>query len=435
MTHPRTLRALASLLLAPALVSSCFGFAEIARGSLLLQTTGSVMYESYFLGSADNDPDVLYSVFPSLRYTRNAGRAQIAGSAGVSVNRYGKNTQFDSEDIRANASVELPTAAGSRLTGAFSIGYNEGTTIDLYVNDRVAAETFSANLNFDYRLSTRMRVREALSYNSSIREIYSDQDTLSNQAAFTYENFLRGTNLTVAHGFNITKSSADRDTGIALDQQSHDISLALSRAIYSEVIGSLTYGYSTTFLSTAERLGRDDKISSGYISVGIEGPFLPARRFPKLESAASLSYRQSSVAGIGDDGGQFLTGSLRLAWNARETTRLYINASRSIDLTIANRTVENTRVGGGFNQQLGRSTSLNGAAGYTWSDTRGIDNSDTALDASLNLNRTFNKYLSASLDYTFLDNQSSSSGPTRLGRFAERDYVRQTIMGSVTVTF
>jgi hypothetical protein len=433
--HSNKPRIVVSLLLAPALATPCFGFAEIARGALLLDTTGSVMYESYFLGSIDNDPDVLYSLYPSLRYTRRAGRASITANAGVAFNRYDKNTQYDSDDIRAGASIDLPTAEGSRLNGNFSINYNETTDVDLVVNDRVASETFSTSLLLDYKLSTRMNLRDTLGYTSSTRSAYSDQDVLSNQLSFTYEDFLRGTNLTLGHGLNIVKSSGENETGIALDQQSHDISLALSRPLYGDVIGSLGYGYTFINRSAAESINGDRNYSSSYVSVGLEGPFLPARRFPKLESSASLSYRQANVSGIGDTNGKFLSGNLRLSWAARETTRLSFDASRSIDLTITDRTTENTRVGGGFNQQLGRTTALTGSAGYTWSDTRGIDSSYSALDASLGLSRSFNKYLSAALNYTYTENQSGDNGTVQLGRFARSDYERHTLMASATVTF
>ena len=390
ITYRRTLRAALPILAIPALASSCFGFAEIARGALLLQTTGSATYESYFLGTETNDPDTIYTLFPSLRYTRNAGRAQLAGSVGVAFNRYAKNTEFDSDEVRANASIEVPTAAGSRLEGMFSVGYNESTEVDLYVNDRVSSETFSVNFNLSYRLSERVSMTEQLSYSSSTRDIYSDQDVISNQLALTYSDFLRGTDLRVAHAYSYVTSSGDNITGVSLDQQSHDISLGLYRPLYGEdVIGNITYGYSMLLRSDAERFGGDDTYASSYIGVGIDGPFLPVRRFPKLKSSASLAYRQSSVVGVGDTPSRYLSGSLSLSWSAREFTSFSVDASRSIDLSVSDRTVEYTRVGGGFTQQFGRSTTLAGSIGYTWSDTRGINDSNNTLEGSLSLTRNF----------------------------------------------
>jgi hypothetical protein len=435
ITYHRTLRAALPIVVIPALASSCFGFIEIARGVLLLQTTASATYESYFLGTETNDPDTIYTLFPTLKYTRNAGRAHLAGSVGVAFNRYGKNTEFDSDELRANASIEIPTVEGSRLEGVFSIGYNESTDVDILLNDRIASETFSVNFSLNYRLASRIIVKEQLSYSSSAREIYSDQDVISNQLSVTYSDFLRHTSLVATHGFNYVKSSGDNVAGVALDQQSHDISLGLHRPIYGEVIGNITYGYSMLLRSDEERFGGDDTFASSFIGIGVDGPFLPVRRFPKLQSSASLSYRQSSVVGVGDTPGRYLSGNLGLSWSAREFTSFSVNASRSIDLTVSDRTVEYTRVGAGFNQQFGRSTNLNGSVGYTWSDTRGVDSSNDTLEAALSLGRTFNKYLSASVGYSYVDNQNSSVPEFRAGRFAGRSYERHTVTGSVTATF
>jgi hypothetical protein len=101
---------------------------------------------------------------------------------------------------------------------------------------------------------------------------------------------------------------------------------------------------------------------------------------------------------------------------------------------VSDLSVENTRVGGGFDQQIGRSTGLNGSVGYTWSDYRGVSRSDSTLDANLGISRSFNKYLSAGASYGYQNNQNTSSG-FQPGRFAPRDYERHTATGSVTVTF
>ena len=432
--HRPALRIALPLVLVPAATSTCFGFAEIARGALLLQTTASATYDSYFLGTVSNDPDTIYTLFPSLRYTRNAGRAQLGASAGVAFNRYEKNQDLDSEDLRANASIDLPTAQGSRLTGSFTADYNESTVIDYTVNDRVATETFSANLGFRYRLGARMQLSESLGYSTSSREIYSDQETLSNTVTFTYDDFLRGTALDVSHGANFTQSSGDNYAGVKIDQQSHIFNVGLSRPLYGEVRGALKYGYSLLQRSEAEVGGGDRTTTGGSISATIDGPFLPRNRFPKLESSASLSYSQPVTSGLNDTGGKFLSGHLSLSWAARERTNLFVRANRSISLAVSDLSVENTRVGGGFNQRFGRATSLSGNVGYSWSTFRGVDRSDNALDAGLSLSQHFNKYLSASLGYTYEDRQSDATG-FQPGRFTPRNYERHTGTASVVVTF
>jgi outer membrane protein assembly factor BamA len=440
ITISRTkLRAALLLALVPGAVSTCFGFAEIARGALLLQTTGSVTYDSYFLGSLDNDPDVIYTVFPSLRYSRKAGRASIATSAGIAFNRYDKNTDVDSDDLRADITIGFPTAPGSRLDGNFNASYNEATTVDYFLNDRVATKTFAGALAFNYQLATRVNISEALRYSSTERKSYSDQDMLGNTLEVRYSDFLRGTDLVVTHGYTYTKSSGDNFDNVALDQYANDISLGLSRPVYGKVVGTLSYGYTLLHRSSEESVYGDTSSSSSYVSLSLDGPFLPARRFPKLTSSASLSYRQPAMAGVNDSGGKFLSGNMRLAWAARERTNLHIDANRSLNLTANDYSIESTRVSGGFDERIGRSTTLSGSAGYNWTDTRGTDRSDSRLDAGLSLSRSFNKYFSASLGYTYEQNDTTSTEtdePTpQFGRFAPRDYDRHTATASVTVTF
>jgi hypothetical protein len=433
--HRIALRAALPLLLAPALPSTSYGFAEIARGALLLETTASATYDSYFLGTADNAPDTIYTLHPSLRYTRNAGRGTIAASAGMAFNRYETNTDLDSDDIRANLSIKLPTVEGARLDGNFTASYTEATVVDIVVNDRVATESFNLGLSLNYRTGDRTSLKEAFNYSNSVRDAYSDQETLSNDLTFTYEGFLRGTSLSLSHSMELTTTSGDNYTGVGLDQQSHGLNLGLSRPIYDSIIGSLNYGYSILTRSDAEVApGTDNKTTSSYISASVSGPFLPRRYFPKLTSSASLSYSQPAFAGVNDSSGKFLSGDLSVSWAARERTSFTIAATRSMQLSVVDTATENTRLGIGFNQTIGRSTSLAGNLGYNWITHRGSDRNDSIFDAGLTLSHTFNKYLRASTGYTFARNDSSSTG-FQPGRFAPRDYERHTATGSLTVTF
>lgn len=432
--HPIALRAILPLLLTPAVTTTVYGFAEIARGSLLLETSASATYDSYFLGTVENDPDTIYTLHPSLRYTRNAGRGTISATAGMAFNRHQKNSAVDSDDIRTSLSIGLPTVEGARLDGNFNASYNEATIIDIVVNDRIATETFSAGLGLNYRIGDRTRLRESFTYNNSTRAVYSDQEIFTNNLAFVYEGFLRNTSLNLTHAMTMTSTSGDNASGVGLDQQSHNLSLGLSRPVYGSIVGSLSYGYSVLDRSSAESTGMDNKSTSTYLNASINGPFLPRRYFPKLDSSASISYSQSAFAGLNDNASKFLSGEITISWAARERTSFNIGANRSLQLSVADTSTENTRVSGGFHQSIGRSTNLAGSIGYSWVTHRGIIREDTIFDAGLTLSHTFNKYLRASLGYTYEDNNSDATGfqPTR---FAPRSYERQTATGSVTVTF
>ncbi len=433
--HRIALRATLPLLLAPVAATTSYGFAEIARGSLLLETTASATYDSYFLGTAENDPDTIYTLHPSLRYSRNAGRGTINASAGMAFNRHQKNTDVDSDDIRTSLSISLPTVQGARLDGSFNASYNEATVVDIAVNDRIATETFSAGLGLNYRTGDRTRLTESFAYNNSTRDNYSDQETFTNRLAFIYEGFLRNTSLNLAHSMTLTNTSGDNFTGVGLDQQSHYFSLGLTRPVYANIIGSLSYGYSILERSSAEAGPFDNKTTSSYINASIEGPFLPRRYFPKLDSSASLSYSQSAFAGLNDNASKFLSGNISISWQARERTSFNVKATRGLQLSAADTATENTRASAGFDQSIGRSTNLSGGVGYSWVSHRGSVRKDTILDAGLSLSRNFNKYLRASLGYTYEDNNSDATGFQPTTRFAPRNYERQTATGSLTVTF
>ena len=417
-----------------ALTSTSFGFAEFARGGLLLDTNASVMYDSFFLGSADNDPDTIYTLYPALRFVRRAGLAQFTASGGVAFNRHEVNKDYDSDDLRINVSLHIPSDVGSRLTGDVSVGYTEDMVVDYSLNDRIPTERYFAQIGLTYPINPGMILNESLSYSSVSRAFYSDQDMFSNRLHFTYRGIFPGTSLLLGHELTITKTDANEYTQVGLDQYSNNLSIGLSRPLYGEVSGSIRYGYSVLSRSSEEVFGSDTSRGSHYLNISIDGPFLPANRFPKLTSSASISYSQSSVAGFLDDGGKFLSGSLRLAWSARERTDLSIHASRSMELSANNLAVENTRVGGGFTQKIGRVTKLDGSISYNWRSYRGVTRDDTILQAGLTLSRPFTRNLHGSLSYGYVDNNTDALG-NQFTRVAPRNYERHTVTGSATFTF
>jgi hypothetical protein len=434
VTTSRRLAFPSALLLLSLPASHCFGFAEIARGALLLQTTAAATYDSYFIGTQTNDSDFYLTLSPMLRYSRSAGLSEIKASAGTSINRYDKNSGLDSEDILANASITLPTVEGARLTGDASIGYSESTVVDLFVNDRVPTKSFTAGFNLDYKLGLKMSVSDSLSYSDTTRDIYSDQETFGNDLSFSYSDFLYDTTLTLSHGYTQTMSSGENYLGADLDQVSNSYSATLSRPLFGSVIGSATYGYRVLTRSAQETtIGQTDDQGS-FFSIGIRGPFLPRTRFPKLTSSASLSYQESRSAGINDTGGKTLTGALGLSWAARERTDISIQASRNTELTATDLTAVNTNVSLGVTERIGLATILTGTIGYQWVDFRGIDRSDAILTGRLNASRTLSKHwsLAANYEYTNVKNDQTGFQP---GRFSMRDYDRHLVSASVTNTF
>ncbi|WP_342750684.1 outer membrane beta-barrel protein [Termitidicoccus mucosus] len=160
----------------------------------------------------------------------------------------------------------------------------------------------------------------------------------------------------------------------------------------------------------------------------------PKSRFPKLESSASLSYRQNYSPGINDTGGDTLTGDIRLAWDARPRTNIALSASRNMSLNASDVSATTTNVAATVTESIGLATTAIGTVSYNWIDYRGINRKDQMLQVHLSINRPFNKYWSAGLSYQYQHNNDDSSG-FQPGRYFGRDYDRHVVTLSITNIF
>jgi hypothetical protein len=418
--------------------SSCavpaFAFTEFARGALTLETRGTVTYDSYFLGSANHDSDFYETLRPQLNYSRNAGLSKFNASLGMAFNRYNKFTSYNSDDVIASLNASLPVEPGSRLDGNVTASYNESKDVDPVLLERVSSKALAAGLNFNYQLGLKTALTDAFSYNKTIRQVYSDQETFSNNVGFTYSDFLYESNLRFNYGLDRTKSSGDNFRGVPLDQTAHSFTGTFSRPIIGALNGELTYGYRTVRRSKSESdIGQKNQ-DGAIFSVSINGPFLPPSRFPKLTSSASLSYQESVSPGINDTGGKTLTGDMNLSWAARERTDVYIRANRSLTLSANDLTVEDTRVSTGLTEHVGIATTIDGSLAYSWHKFRGISRNDNTLEASLSADHSLSKYWSFGASYEFQKNNSDATGlqPTR---FLPTDYNRHLVSVFVTNVF
>ncbi len=430
---PAFLVALGSTL--PALHS--FGFAEFARGPILLDTKLTAGYDSYFIGSSSKDTsgDSFATLAPTLTYSRNAGRGSIDLAAGVSFTRYDRNSDQDSEDAHASASITLPTAPGSRLDGSLNASYTEETSVDDVVQDRIASKTAGLNLAFRYQLGLKTSLSESVRYNKSWRDgAYGDQETLGNNLGFTYSDFLGKTSLNLGHTYTSTSSGGVNERSASLDQESHAFSAGLSRPIYGSIKGSAGYGYRFLDRSAAETIIGQTQNNGGYFTLGLDGPFLPPARFPKLKSSLSLAYEQPTSLGINDTGGKTLTGNLGLSWDARERTSVSINASRNVNLTATDLSVETTQVALGVTERLGDFTTVTANLGYQWNTYRGVSREDNSLTGSLSAGRRLNKNWSLGAAYRFFRNENSSAS-TLAPRLQGADYTRHLVTATLGYIF
>jgi hypothetical protein len=423
----------------PLLSTTCYGFAEVARGAVTLETELRLSYDSYFIGArAMGDDDYFATLQPTLKYTRRAGLAELDAFAGVAILRHDTNTQFDSENFQAGLRSSLPVVEGSRLSGSVDLAYTESTQIDYDVMDRVPTESIRATAQFEYKLGLKTSISDSIGYSKTDRATYSDQETFGNDLSFNYTDFLRGTNLRLTHGYLKTKSSGENFLGADLDQESNSFAGSLSRPIVGPLRGELTYGYRILDRGADESIIGETEHRGSFFGATLSGPFLSPIRFPKIESSASLSYSEASSPGLNDVGEKTLTGHVRLGWIARERTRFSFDASRSVDLSATDLSVENTRVSAGVTQSVGLATSIGVNLAYYWRDFRGVDRSDETLDASLNIGYKFSRNWSAGAAYSYQNNRTDGEdmmvNPAYF-RMRPNDYERHLVSVYVTNVF
>lgn len=438
MAAPLLARSALIAVLAASASVNCYGFTEFARGAVTLETEGRLTYDSYFIGARNpGDDDYYASLRPQLKYVRKAGLAQIDAYAAVDVIRYNTNTEFDSEDFSAGFHTELPVNEGSRISGDINVNYNESTTIDYSVMDRIPTKSLTGTLSLRYKLGLKTDLADSFSYARSNRTSYSDQETYSNDLSFGYSDFLHGTSLRLTHGYVSTTSSGNNIFGAELDQSSNSLSATLSRPIVGKLVGDVTYGYRVLDRSAKENTAGQTQIEGSFFSLNLRGPFLSERRFSKLQSSASLSYQESRSPGINDLGQKTLTGDIRLSWAARERTKVSLWANRSVDLAANDFSVEVTQANMSVTEEIGYATHVTGQLGYTWRSFRGVERRDETLDASLSAVRTLSRTWTTGVSYTYQDNSSNidtvaPSGPFRSPVF---DYQRHVISVFVSNVF
>ena len=414
---------------------------ELPSGSVTLDTTLSGTYDSYFIGTFDHSPDYYATLRPVLTYSHNVGPTNLKIFGGVAVNRYDKNSRFDSEDVSAGFNSNFPVAEGSRLSGDLGANYSESTQIDPIVNDRVAIKTTQFNLGASYRTGLKTTLSDEVGYTYNQRKIYGNQTIAANRLGFSYADFLEDTKLNLSHSYTRTKTSASNYASyvydpqylagipdVPIDQTANSFNLGVAHPVYGRIIGEVVYGYMILHRSAQEtdRGITDEK--SQTIGFNLTGPLLPPERFPKVESSATISYQQSSSQGINDYGQKIVTGNMHLAWNARERTRLMFGASRSQSLGANNFSVANTKINAGVTETIGLATKLSADVSETWLTYRGLNRNDTVFEANVSLQHALTLRWSIGASYTFQDNHTNAPSTSfQASRFRLENYTRQVV--------
>ena len=409
-----------------AVTSSSLGFAEFARGEVLLSTTGRAMYDSRVFGGLNPADDYIFTLEPRLIYRREAGQLKLDSYAGMRVNRYNEFQELDSEDFFTSVRFSLPPEAGTRASGSFETSYDERTDVNYDVNARMREKTLHSRVNTLIPTGLKTSVALGGSFRKEDRNHFNDREIWEGTAAFRYADFLGGSTFEARYRRLDVESTGLNFLGIPLDQKSDIYSVSLSRPLYHEVRGSISYGYRVLHRSRAEVAGMSNRAAGSIFAVNIEGPFLPATRFPKVESSLSFGYQEAETPGIADTGGSRFFGAARLGWHVRERTQLFVQARRALELSIDDLTIETTSGEIGVTQVVGNFTHLTASVGYEERDYRTLTRQDEAFTAHAAANYRITKFWSAAANYRLRATDSNS---------VIASYDRHVVWLSATYTF
>ena len=429
MKHaPSSLLAPAAILAAAcALPSALFAFAEIERGALTLSTTARVAYDSNLSGNALELDDTVFTLAPTLRYNRAAGLGTIEAALGTAINRYADLTHLDSEDYTGSLRITLPTPDGARQQGAFDLGYADRTDIDEDAGARIRSKGWNSAFTATFRAGPRTDLRANFNYSDTTRDLLADQTRWGGNLGFDYSDFLGGFGLAGDYRYSATDSSALAGTPeSALDQTSHQVSTGLFYKLVTGLRVSADVGYRWIDRGPKETAYGRKASNSPTFSLRLDGPFLPAHRFPKLTSSFSLGVEKGETLGLNDGGATTVVGQLSLAWQARERTSLSFGASRKQGLTATNLSTVSDALRLGLTQRIGDRTHLTASLAQEWVAYPNTGRDDRRTRAALDLSCALNRFWQIGAGYSLVLSRSSRDF---------QDYDRHLVHGFVTYTF
>lgn len=411
--------------LATAAAPTARALTEFARGELDLAATAALTYDSRVLGGATPGDDYILSLQPQLLYRREAALVKVDGAAGVTFNRYADLTRYDSEDVDSHVKFTLPKDAVSRGSGSLALSYLEKTDVNFDVNERLRSKVFDSRLDALFPVGLKTAVSLLGAYNHAERQTFGTLETREGGAGFTYADFLRGTDLNLQYR-RLETESAGATSLSSLDQQSDSYSVGLSRPIFHKIKGSISYGYRMLRRGAGETVNGQRNSNGSIFSAAIEGPFLPATKFPKLESSLSVSYSQADSPGINDTGGHRVVGKASLSWAARDTTRISVTAQRGFELAVNNLTVLSTDLTAQVTQEVGHFTELTGGGGYERRTYHGLARYDDVLTAFVAANYRATRFWRLTMDARVRDTDSTD---------VISAYARTVVRASATFTY
>lgn len=374
----------------------------VGRGEISASVTAAVTHDSNVFGTPDATADWSGLLIPRLKYARKAGRIEAEVDAGISIIRNREQTQLDAENLDGSVTLRILAADARKYSGLFSAVYRESSDLNSDLNARI--NTKSTVLTAESSLITGPRTRAALSgsYSDYRRSAGSDQQVLTTEALYDYQDFFYGNFLRLTGTYHQLSSSGENVLGVPLERTSYMAAAGLGRKLYHDTFqGFISYGHRILIRSEAETVAGDRRQNGYVFGATLEGPFLSKRSFPKITSLISLSYQDAAVPGIYDAGTRELTGQLSLVWKARDNTSFNFAVIRSQRLAANDLAVVTTIVRLGLEQVLRYNLTGTLSASYDWSSFRSVSRQDKTATLSAGLRYKFARVWAASFSSNF----------------------------------
>ena len=374
----------------------------LGRGEVTPQVTATATYDSNVFGTHDATGDFMGTLAPRVAYERKAGQIEAEAHAGISFIRFLDQSQLDADNLDLDATLRLPGAEYRNFSGSLSASYVEASQVNSDLNARINTKTTTYDGRADVTTGVHSNLTLSGNYTDTARSLGSDQQILTSEAVYAYRDFFYGNSLRLLANYETLQSSGDNALGVPLDQSAYTFSAGLERAFAHDTLrGGFTYGYRVLDRSAAETTTGTQRQAGPVITATLDGPFLPAKYFPKVTSHLALSYQDAATPGINDTGTKAVTGSLGLEWQARATTVVSFNAIRSQRLAANDLSVVATTLQLELAQELRYNLTGSLTAGYDWSTFRTINRQDRTTLLSAGLKYHFARAWDATFTYAY----------------------------------
>lgn len=378
MTNPTFIqKALAFALITAATSASLEAGPRFAQGEVFFSATAQVTQTDSVSPRADSISDTIYTITPTVYYTRDTANLNLNAVLSFPVNRYEKSDELDSDSTSFSLSGNIPYGSGPRLSGNWSVSYFDGVRTDYFSNRNVSSETFQANILSEYRMVGNLALRASASQNDR-----------------------------ASTGIGVVSQNDNKTTAYSLGLHARDFIGRIGAYVEYRIQKRVT---------EAGRIGQgvDDKDSG--LNFGVTGQILPERLFPKLETDLSFGFNSSSVSDsntVGESGGEkrlTVNGSLRYAANTKTNVALVLN--RGLRVTDDDRTIENTSVNLNVQYNPRPKLGLNASIGVQSNDfifdaeSRNDDVTNLILGAVYSIRNNW----TASVNYDFRNTSSNEA--------------------------